>query len=245
MDFAFLRLCSETSSRPMNTRSSSSSSPTSLTLIQREEFVLTKAQTEVPECHLTCSGSSNSSHMTLPEAITGLGRTRVSDWPVLDDIFSLDLNTDLIRITQTESRGEPLLERGRLMSFMCLFCSVHLFSLLCYTGSWLKQHPAPIHITRLVITAQVSSDTLLNMLHHRVSPDFPLWVHVFLFSYLISLASNTEAGTYQACKKSLRGKKEKRNTARNNRTLNLKSQIPSQASSLDLNVVLVRCNIVT
>lgn len=182
MDFAFLRLCSQTSSRPMNIRSSGSSSPTSLTLIQREEFVLTKAQTEVPECHLTCSGSSDSSHMTLPEAITGLGRTRVSDWPVLDLIFSLDLNTDLIRITQTESRGEPLLERGRLMSFMCLFCSVHLFSLLCYTRSWLKQHPAPTHITRLVITAQVSSDTLLNMLHHRVSPDFPLWVHVFLFS---------------------------------------------------------------
>lgn len=34
----------------------------------------------------------------------------MSDWPVLDHIFSLDLNTDLIRITQTESRGEPLLE---------------------------------------------------------------------------------------------------------------------------------------
>ena len=132
---SFGSLCSQTSSHPMNTRSSGSSSPTSLTLIQREEFVLTKAQTEVPECHLTCSGCSDSSHMTLPEVITGLGRTRVSDWPVLDHIFSLDLNTDLIRITQTESRGEPLLERGRLMSFMCLFCSVHLFSLLCYTRS--------------------------------------------------------------------------------------------------------------
>lgn len=140
----------------MNTRSSGSSSPTSLTLIQREEFVLTKAQTEVPECHLTCSGCSDSSHMTLPEVITGLGRTRVSDWPVLDHIFSLDLNTDLIRITQTESRGEPLLERGRLMSFMCLFCSVHLFSLLCYTRSRLTRRLAHIHITRLVITAQVS-----------------------------------------------------------------------------------------
>lgn len=167
----------------MNTRSSGSSSPTSLTLIQREEFVLTKAQTEVPEWHLTCSGCSDSSHMTLPEVITGLGRTWVSDWPVLDHIFSLDLNTDLIRITQTESRGEPLLERGRWMSFTCLFCSVRLFSLLCYTSSWLTQRLAHIHITRLVITAQVSFDTLLNMLHDRVSPAFPLWVHVFLFSY--------------------------------------------------------------
>ena len=68
---------------------------------------------------------------------------------------------------------------------------------------------------------------------------------LILLFFLISLASSTEAGIYQACKKSLRGKKEKRNTARNNRTLNLKSRIPSQASSLDLNVVLVRCNIVT
>lgn len=168
----------------MNTRSSSgSSSPTCLTLIQRKEFVLTNAQTEVPERHLTYSGCSDSSHMTLPEAITGLGRTRVSDWSVLDRIFSLDLNIDLIRITQTESRREPLLERGRLMSFTGLLCRVNLFSLLWYTRSCLKQCLACIQITRVVITAQVSSDTLFNMLHHRVSPAFPLWVHVFLFSY--------------------------------------------------------------
>lgn len=102
---------------------------------KRTEFVLPKAQTEVPEFLLTCSDWADWSHMTIPGPITGLGRTWWSDWPALDYIFPLDSDSglSLTRITQTENRGGLFLELGRLMSSSLLLCSINLFSLFCAT----------------------------------------------------------------------------------------------------------------